>query len=277
MFKKGLALRQTLASRAPGDAGRQMDLAQAWQYAAWAETVVGRHAEAASALAEQAKILEEQRRLRPSDRNVRRSLGQNLYLRGESSKDSDAAGALAKFREAERIEEELVTEEPTSVQFRRDLAYTQTEVGNTELELGNASAALEEYRRTLAAYEAMAKDDPKNTDSILGIAMGHHNSAAALKTLGRRPDALAEFRLARTGYETVVAASPTGPWVSGMLGGVYVQIADFEYAEDPESACGLYGKAVGLFDSVPGSASSPENKAHLARAGSRLAACRSRP
>jgi tetratricopeptide (TPR) repeat protein len=274
--KKGLALRQALAAEAPGDAARQMDLSLAWQYVAFDAAPAGKPAEAANALAAQAAILEEQLRLRPSDRAVRRSLGQNLYLRGESLR-ADPAAALAKFRQAEQIEEELVTEEPTSVQFRRDLAYSQTEAGNFELELGDAAAALEEYRRALAVFEAMAKADPKSTDPILGIAMSRHNTAEALAKLGRRAEALAEFRLARTGYETVVAASPTGAYVSEMLGDLYVKTADLEYSEDRESACGLYGKAVEIFESVAGSDLHPERKELLLRARNRLAACRSRP
>ena len=232
MAKKGLALRQALAAEAPGNAGRQMDLSQAWQYVAFDAAAAGKHAEAADALAAQAAILAEQLRLRPSDRAVRRSLGQNLYLRGESAKNGgDPAGALARFREAEKIEEELVTEDPTSVQFRRDLAYTQTEAGNTELVLGNAPAALEEYRRALAAFEAMAKEDPKSTDPILGIAMSHHNAAEALEKMGRRAEALEEFRRARPAYEAVVAMSPSGAWAAGMLGSLYVETADLEYSD----------------------------------------------
>jgi hypothetical protein len=76
----------------------------------------------------------------------------------------------------------------------------------------------------------MAKADPKSTDAILGIAMCHHNTAEALAKLGRRAEALAESRRARTGYEAVVAASPAGAWVSGMLGSLYIQTADLEYS-----------------------------------------------
>jgi non-specific serine/threonine protein kinase/serine/threonine-protein kinase len=275
--KKGLALRQALAAEAPGDAARQMDLSQAWQFVGFDAAAAGKPAEAANALAAQAAILDEQRRLRPSDRNVRRSLGQNLFLRGSASKRGDPAGALAKLRQAEQIEEELVVEDPTSVQFRRDLAHTQTEVGNTEMDLGNASGALEEYRRALAAFEAMAKADPKSTDPILGIAFSHHNAAEALEKLGRPAEALEEFRRARPAYERVMATSPSGAWAAGMLGSLYVETADLEYSEDRKSACGLYGKAVELFESVAGSNSSPESQAILIRARDRLAACRSRP
>ena len=65
MAKKGLALRQALAAEAPGNAERQMDLSQAWQYVAFDAAPAGKHAEAADALAAQAGILEEQRACDP--------------------------------------------------------------------------------------------------------------------------------------------------------------------------------------------------------------------
>ncbi len=278
MAKKGLALRQALAAETPGDAERQMDLSQAWQYVAFYAAPAGKSAEAAEALAAQATILEEQRRVRPSDRAVRRSLGQNLYLRGEAARrEGDSAAALARFREAVKIEEELVNEEPRSVQFRRDLAYSLTEAGNTELDLGNTTAALEEYRRTLAVFEAMSKEDPKSTDPILGIAMSHHNLGEALEKLGRRAEALQEYRLARPKYEAVVAMSPSGAWAAGMLATLYVEMADLQYSEDRASACGLYGKALGIFESFAGLNKRADLREHLLRARDRLAACRSRP
>jgi non-specific serine/threonine protein kinase/serine/threonine-protein kinase len=278
MAKKGLALRRALAAEAPGNAGRQMDLSQAWQYVAFDAAPAGKHAEAGDALAAQAGILAEQLRVRPSDRAVRRSLGQNLYLRAESANNGgDPTAALARFREAEKIEEDLVAEDPTSVQFRRDLAYTQTEVGNTELVLGNAPAALEEYRRALAVFEAMAKEDPKSTDPVLGIAMSHHNAAEALQKMGRRAEALEESRRARPAYEAVVAMSPSSAWAAGLLGSLYVETADLEYPADRESACELYGKAVGVFESTAGPDLRPERKELILHARERLAACRTRP
>jgi eukaryotic-like serine/threonine-protein kinase len=276
MAKKGLALRQALAAEAPGDAERQMSLSQAWQYVAFNAAAAGKPGEAAEALAAQAAILQKQLLLRPSDRAVRRSLGQNLYLRGSAARSSDSAAALARFREAEKIEEELVTEDPGSVQFRRDLAYTRTEAGNAEADLGNMSGALEEYRLALAAFEAMAKEDPKSTDPLVGIAFSHHNMAEALERLGRRAEALDEYRRARPAYEAVIAMSPSAAWVSGMLGESYARTADLEYSENPESACVLYGKAVETFESVPGSDLN-QNKALMLRARDRLAECRSRP
>jgi tetratricopeptide (TPR) repeat protein len=253
-----------------------MDLSQAWQYVAFDAAAAGERTEAAYALTAQAAILEEQRRLRPTDRAVRRSLGQNLYLRGDAARsEGDLAAALARFREAIKIEEELVNEEPRSVQFRRDLAYSLTEAGNTEFALGNTTAAVAEYRRTLAVFEAMSKDDPKSTDPILGIAFSHHNLGEALEKLGRRTEALQEYRLARPAYEAVVAMSPSGAWAAGMLATLYIETADLQYSDDRASACGLYAKAAGIFESVPGSELN-QNKVLLPHARDRLAECRSR-
>jgi hypothetical protein len=52
-----------------------MDLSLAWQYVAFDAAPAGKPAEAANALAAQAVILEEQRRLRPSDRPCDESSG----------------------------------------------------------------------------------------------------------------------------------------------------------------------------------------------------------
>jgi tetratricopeptide (TPR) repeat protein len=122
----------------------------------------------------------------------------------------------------------------------------------------------------------MAAEDPKSTDPLLGIAFSHHNLGEALENLGRRAEALQEYRLARPAYEAVLAMSPSAAWAAGMLATLYVETADLQYSEDRASACELYGKAVGIFESVPGSELG-QNKAVPPRARERLAACRSRP
>ena len=45
MAEKGLALRRSLAERNPGDAGREKDLAQAWQFYAFDLSAAGRMSE----------------------------------------------------------------------------------------------------------------------------------------------------------------------------------------------------------------------------------------
>jgi non-specific serine/threonine protein kinase/serine/threonine-protein kinase len=276
--RKGLALRQLLAARQPDDAGRQMELAQAWQYVAFDANAVGKRAEVTAALAAQRAILEGLARTRPDDRAVRRNLGQNLYVEGEAAAGAgDREGGLARLREAEQIQEGLVAGDPANVTFRRDLAYTLTAIGNGQIALNDAAGALETYRRTLGVFEAMAAADPKSTDALLGVAIGHHNSGEALEKLGRRTEALAEYRRARPGYEAVIAASPSMAWASSMLGTLYVQTADAELPDGDAEACGMYLKAVTLFEpmSAAGTLTS-ERRPLYDRAKSRLETCGSR-
>jgi eukaryotic-like serine/threonine-protein kinase len=277
--RKGLALRKTLVARQPNDSECQMDLAQAWQYVAFDASAAGKPGEAAAALAAQRTILEAQARERPADRAVRRNLAQNLYLEGEASAHAgDRPGALSLYREAEQIQEALAAEDPASVTFRRDLAYTLTSIGNVQSEMNDAAAALETYGRALGLFEAMAAADPKSTDALLGVAMCRHNRGEALDKLGQRAEALAEFRRAKPAYEAVVAASPSSAWVSGMLGALYVSTADAEVPADGPGACGLYEKAVAIFEPMAAAATLNESRRPLFdRAKARLAACRPKP
>ena len=275
MAKKGLALRQALAARAPGDAHRQMDLSQAWQYVAFDATAAGKKEEAAAALAAQAAILEARRQADPSDRGVRRSLGQNLYLSAAAFQSGgDGAHALDAYRQAARIQEELVREDPSSVTYRRDLAWSHIETGNLEIALANPGAALEEYRSALAVFEALAAADAKSTDPVFGMALARHNAGEALAKLGRAPEALEEYRRARPGYEAVVAAAPSNAWTSGMLAMLYVRTAELELAADRADSCQLYAKALPLFESVAAAGGlAPDRQEMFERAKTRLAAC----
>ena len=277
--KKGLSLRQALAARLPNDADRQMDVAQAWQYVAYDASAAGKRGEAAAALARQAAILEAQRRSRPADRAVRRSLGQNLYLAGDAASNAqDLPRALESYRAAAALQDALAVEDPSSVTFRRDLAYSYMAIGNTQEALGDRLAALDLHRRALATFEEMAAADRKSTDPLLGVAMGHHNCGDVLAKLGRSAEALAEYRRARAAYEAVVAASPSGAWASGMLGTLYLQTADLEAGNNPTEACLLYGKAVGVFAPIEAAGALPSKREkQLAHARERLEGCGSRP
>jgi non-specific serine/threonine protein kinase/serine/threonine-protein kinase len=276
--KKGLSLREALATRRPHDDERQMDVAQAWQYVAFDANAAGKRVEAGAALDSQRAILEAQARARPSDRGVRRNLAQNLYVEGELATSSgERPAALAKYREAEEIQERLVEEDPSSVTFRRDLGYTLTQVGNGQMATNDAAGALETYRRTVGVFEAMAAADPKSTDALLGVAMSRHNAGEALEKLGRRSEALVEYRRARPAYESVIAASPSSAWVSGMLGDLYVDTADADLASGGAEACGLYRKAVGIFEPMSAAGTlTDKHRPLLDQARDRLAACGSK-
>ena len=274
LSRRGLELRRALASAYPADPRRQMDLSQAWQWVAFHLEADGKTSESMTALSRQREILVDRRRAAPGDREVRRSLAQNLYLTGSGrARAGDGSGALEAFGEAVALQESLVEEEPNSVQLKRDLAYTYTELGNAELARGDGDAALSNYARALKVFETMAAADPRSTDSILGIAMSQHNSGEALARLGRRAEALEAFERARPSYEKVLAASPTA-WVGGMLATLYVEMADAETPSGSATACALYRRGVAAFEKLAASAPLlPERQATFAHARKAAAGC----
>ena len=105
MAEKGLALRRGLAERHPNDPRRAKDLAQAWQFYAWDLSAAGRMSESYEALRNQAAILKKRLAVEPRDRQLRRSLGQNLSLTGQALQArGDLDGALKMLQEAALVD-----------------------------------------------------------------------------------------------------------------------------------------------------------------------------
>jgi eukaryotic-like serine/threonine-protein kinase len=287
MTEKGLALRLKLAESNPGNPGRALDLAQAWQFYAFHLNAAGRNTESYEALVKQAAILRKELAAAPTDRQMRRSLGQNLYLtavalwaRGESE------SVVKSFREGAAVDEALLAEDPESIELRRNLAYLRTEFGGFYESQKNYRAALEQQLQALDLFEAILRADPKSADARLGVAMGHHNIGGRRRDLGELEPARRQFAEARRFYEPIVAADPSNAWAAGLLAKLYYAMGDVEETmgkalpspgrlERFEQACALYSlsseaygklKAAGTLQSVP-----KETSAEAAQA---LARCR---
>ena len=207
---------------------------QAWQYVAFDAAPAGKHAEAAARAGRPGRH-PRGAAARPArgSRRAAQSRAEPLPRRRGVQQRGDLAGALGEVPgRPEQIQEELVAEDPSSVQFRRDLAYSQTEVGNT----GARSRRMRPGRsRSTAGPSRSSRRWRRRTRRApirgLGVAMAHHNAGEALGGSGRR-SRRSPIPPARASYETVVAASPSGAWASGMLGMLYVQTADLESGAD---------------------------------------------
>ena len=258
--RRGVALREALAREAPGDAARQMDLAQALQFFGFHLMSLGELDQAEAALRQQAAILEERARKEPASRAVRRALEQNRYVIASTlERRGRVEEALAVYRESAVGSAALREEDPSSTLYVRDVGYAQTQIGNLESRRGNAAAGLEAYRTALSAFSQLAAADAKSVDARVGVAMSHHNSGEALERLGRDAEAVSEYRLARPGYESIVAAAPSNLWVSAMLADLYVELAQHEPAGSP-GACTLARHAVDLFDKISAAGSLTEDR-----------------
>ena len=277
LSRKGQALRQELAARDPNDRQSQVDLAQAWQFLAFNLAAAGRDEEAAVALSRQGAILRERQRVAPADRAVRRSLEQNLYLRGSAlQKAGDLDEALLVYRQGAEVLDALLREDPENVTYRRDQGYLRTEIGNCLLAKGDGRAALDEYRGALELFGAMVAADPKSTDPVLGVGFSHHNASYAFRKLGKPGEALGELRLAAPRYEAVLAGSPSSAWVSGMLAMLLSETADLETEQGGSraSACALYRRSVAMFEKIAGAGPlQPDRQTSFDRAKAETAAC----
>ncbi|HEY6065721.1 MAG TPA: serine/threonine-protein kinase [Thermoanaerobaculia bacterium] len=255
MAEKGLALRRSLAERNVGDAGREKDLAQAWQFYAFDLSAAGRMSESYEALRNQAAILRKRLSVEPRDRQLRRSLGQNLFLTGQALQSrGDLDGALKTLQEAAVVEEALLQEDLSSVQFRRDLAWTRMNIGNLYQDArGDPPAALEQYHLALPHFEWIAAADPKNTDARLGVGMMHHNIGIARRSTSPAAS-LEDFQKARSFYEPILVADPTNAWLQAMLANLNLNIGRSQEADSsrpgPErfqKACRSYSLAAAAY------------------------------
>ena len=263
MAERALPLRRGLAARAPGDAGRARDLAQALQFYAFYLTAARRPEEAYEALRNQAAILRALLQTTPGDRAARRSLGQNLYLVGEALRArGDSEGARKAYDEAASLQEALFEEDPSSTLFRRDLAYLRIAMGSF-LESGtDYAAARGQYQRALALFEAMAAADAKSVDGRLGAAMALHNIGITRAREGSPAAALADFERARKLYEPIVASDPSNVWAEGSLADLYLASGReqeklstarrLDPAGGPslESACRLYSRSAAMLQGL---------------------------
>ncbi len=263
MAERALPLRRGLAARAPGDAGRARDLAQALQFYAFYLTAARRPDEASDALRNQAGILRGLLQKSPGDRAARRSLGQNLYLVGEALRArGDSEGARKAYDEAASLQEALFAEVPSSTPFRRDLAYLRIALGSFLESRSDYAAARDQYRRALALFEAMAAADAKSVDGRLGVAMSLHNIGITLAREGNPAAALAKFERAQGLYEPIVAADPSNVWAEGALAELYLASGRAQEklatgrrpgpggATSLDAACRLYSRSAAIFQGL---------------------------
>lgn len=250
MAEKGLPLRQELARRNPSDVTRQMELAQAYQFYAFDLSVAGRDREARESLEKQAAILRERLTHDPKNRQVRRGLGQNLYLMGQARRAiGDTEGALRDYGESVLLREGLREEDPLSIQLERDLAWARNSIGEIAVERRDFPRALEQFALALKLFESMAAADPNNVDGRLGIAMTRQNFGGVAASSGHPDGALRDFEAARILYEPLVGADPTNAWTAGLLSELYLAIGEAEEKLDGglARACGAYRQSSEAF------------------------------
>ena len=123
----------------------------------------------------------------------------------------DPAGALAHYRAAAELGEELVATDPKDVNSRRNLSGSYRRVGLILLE-DKPSEALEVYRKAAAISQEISDQDPSNiqyrsalADTLLGV-------GTALHQLGREPEALRYLRRVVDLQKSIESVAPDRIW-----------------------------------------------------------------
>jgi non-specific serine/threonine protein kinase/serine/threonine-protein kinase len=132
----------------------------------------------------------------PRDPTRQRDLSQsNIQLGFALQSDGDPAGALAAYRRALTLREQLATDDPTSIQGRRDVASVLRYIGIAEMRMGRPDQAIGTLQRAVALNrEASYKGDdvPALILRALAEAYERQGQTGQASEWGRR--ALAEYR-----------------------------------------------------------------------------------
>jgi tetratricopeptide (TPR) repeat protein len=122
--------------------------------------------------------------------------------------------AATAFRAALQMYETLASEDPTSVQYRRDQADCHNNLGNGFTELRRNDEAEWHFRQALAIREKLVAEEPLSAVYRRELGATHHNlGILLLGDFGRKPAAQEQFQLALAIREKLVAEEP--------LSGVY--------------------------------------------------------
>jgi tetratricopeptide (TPR) repeat protein len=174
----------------------------------------------ASALAIRQKLLAQ----KPSDLKLRRSVGLTLLKVGGAS-TAKKVGSLENIKHGIDMLETLSAEHPDNQRARREVGYGYYQLGNTFVEAGDYSSALESRRKAFGIRQEIAAQDPKNAQAIFDLAVAHADLSEALTGTDSAAEALDHAQNALSMMQQLSAADPTNAVYSRNIGLCYEKLA----------------------------------------------------
>jgi tetratricopeptide (TPR) repeat protein len=113
--------------------------------------------------------------------------------------------ARAEYEISLKIRRELLSSQPSSVQFRADLAVAYDRIGRTAPEAGLAE---EVYRNSLSLRAGLVAQQPNNPAWLRDLAASHDNVAMTLHKQGKTQEAIDGFRRSLEIREGLSAREP---------------------------------------------------------------------
>lgn len=126
-------------------------------------------------------------------------------IRGHLGKDPEA---IAAFRRAVQLQEQLVRQAPGVVQFRSDLAITWNNLAQALARQGDNSEADKAYDRAQELFTELVSDYPQDIRYQSSLAGVLNNRGMASELAGDLDTALAEYRDAIDHQKVAVQSSP---------------------------------------------------------------------
>jgi non-specific serine/threonine protein kinase/serine/threonine-protein kinase len=147
--------------------------------------------------------------INPNGAENRRLLADNLRLLAlRKMTQSDAEGGFKDSREALRIYENLVAEQPGSLELRKAFLEAQTEDATSYLNRNRFAEAIPPLQRAVRELEELRRAHPDDTETERILAKGLVSLGVALSWEGRQPEAEAEMARAVAIAESLVARFP---------------------------------------------------------------------
>src|ERR1700745_1609566 len=128
-------------------------------------------------------------------RNVPFGRGAGYYELGQASLRGEGEGAARKalLRSVES-RRESVQADPLNAVAKMDLQRSYLAIGYVELQVGNPSAALEQYKKGAEIMEALLQKDSTNEEFQWDMANDEYATGDALRLLGKRHEEQAHFQ-----------------------------------------------------------------------------------
>ncbi|NBC34502.1 MAG: TIR domain-containing protein [Alphaproteobacteria bacterium] len=120
----------------------------------------------------------------------------------------DTHGQLNRAEAAVAVLEDLVADDPDTLQWQRDLAVAFSEVGDARRALGDLPGAFAAYSDDLTTRDRLIEADPDNTGWQLDLSVAHERIGDVLRDQGDLGGALQSYRDSLAIRERLAAADP---------------------------------------------------------------------
>jgi eukaryotic-like serine/threonine-protein kinase len=224
-YRRSMSIFEELAAANPANASVQDELARAHETLA---DGLGRIANSATerlksyqtALSIRQKLLRE----KPSDPKLRRSVGLN-FLKVGAADDPKKADAVENIKRGIVMLEALWAENPDNERAHREVGFGYYQLGNTLMEAGDYSAALESRRKAFAVRQEIAARDPKNAQASFDLAVAHADLSEALTETGSGSEAIDHAEHSLSILQQLSTGDPTNVVYSRNIGLCYEKFA----------------------------------------------------